>query len=293
MTIPESQLETWSHQGAVTSSADTYAAIDRALANHSWPEGMSQKSFLQGSYANHTNIRGNSDVDIVVEDTCVYYHNLSTDEFQRLSLTPASHNHRDFRREVISALTSHFGSSMVDTTGSKAITVAAGNGRLRADIVPAHEYRKYDNGVLEGTGITFFTHPDEVQIYNYPKQHIDNGQAKNGLDRTTGRYKPSVRMFKNLREQVIGGDQSLRPRFPSYFVECLIYNVPDHLIHANRGNTFVSAVNFLSAAINDGSARQFRTASGWHPLFGPHSVQWNEDDAMAFVDLLTAHWNNY
>ncbi len=292
MAISESQLETWSHQGAVTSSASTYAAIDRALSNHNWPSGMSQKSFLQGSYANSTNIRGNSDVDIIVEDTSLYYHNLSSDEFSRLNLSPGTHNYQDFRREVISALTNHFGSAAVDTSGSKAITVAGQNGRLKADVLPAFEYHNYENSVLQVKGITFFTHPAGQQIINYPKQHIDNGQAKNGGYRTNGNYKPSVRMFKNLREQLIAGNDSLRSKFPSYFVECLIYNVPDGKIRNSRSDTFVDSVNFLAESFRDGSARKFTTGSGWHWLFGAHSVQWSENEAKEFVDGLISYWNN-
>ena len=31
MAIPETQLDTWSHQGAMTQSKDTYATVKRAL----------------------------------------------------------------------------------------------------------------------------------------------------------------------------------------------------------------------------------------------------------------------
>lgn len=293
MAISESQLQTWSNQGAVTSSAATYAAIDRALAAHNWPPEMSQKSFLQGSYANATNVRGNSDVDIVVEDTSLYYHNLSTDEFQRLSLTPGTHSHSDFRREVIAALSNYFGSLAVDTSGSKAIKVKGDSGRLEADVLPAHEYHNFDNGILQVKGITFFTHPDGQQIINFPKQHIENGQTKNGPYRTSGRYKPTVRMFKNLRERLIEGDEQLRKRFPSYFVECLIYNIPNQHFQYSLTNTFINGVNFLSQGFQDGSAQKFTTGSEWHWLFGPHVVQWSENDARALVDMMIEYWNNY
>ena len=67
MTIPEHQLEKWSTLGAQTASANTYASIKKALEAHNWPPGMDHIVYLQGSYPNYTNIRGDSDVDVVVE----------------------------------------------------------------------------------------------------------------------------------------------------------------------------------------------------------------------------------
>ena len=64
MPIPESQLETWSHQGATVTSAATHRSIRAALDAHDWPDAMRLNPYLQGSYANATNIRGNSDVDL-------------------------------------------------------------------------------------------------------------------------------------------------------------------------------------------------------------------------------------
>ena len=57
MGIPEAQLETWSHQGAIATSRDTYIAIANALRDSS--AGYANKDFdiyLQGSYGNDTNI---------------------------------------------------------------------------------------------------------------------------------------------------------------------------------------------------------------------------------------------
>jgi hypothetical protein len=65
--VPESQLETWSHQGSVTQSSSTYQTIRNALMA---PEAIYSekyfKVFLQGSYGNETNIFAEIDVDVVV-----------------------------------------------------------------------------------------------------------------------------------------------------------------------------------------------------------------------------------
>ena len=75
MAISEQQLSSWSSLGAQQGSAVTYKSIKLALERHNWPQGMDHHVYLQGSYTNHTNIRGDSDVDVVVETQSVFYHN--------------------------------------------------------------------------------------------------------------------------------------------------------------------------------------------------------------------------
>ena len=72
MPIPESQFDTWSHQGSVTQSAATYNAIKSVLEASTTPYADKNYSvFLQGSYGNDTNIYAESDVDIVIKlDDC-------------------------------------------------------------------------------------------------------------------------------------------------------------------------------------------------------------------------------
>lgn len=67
MATPESQLDTWSKQGSVAQSRDTYASVKNMLDNSGSPYYLkSFESFLQGSYANDTNVYRDSDVDVVM-----------------------------------------------------------------------------------------------------------------------------------------------------------------------------------------------------------------------------------
>jgi predicted nucleotidyltransferase len=293
MPIPEYQLDTWSNPGATIGSSDTYSAVKRALDLHTWPREMAYQVYLQGSYANSTNIRGNSDVDIVVECTSIYYHNLNDIEQQQLRLSPAQHSYEDFRQQLINALTNHFGSSYVDASGANAVEVLPYNNRLKADVLHCHTYRRYNNLQAQADGITFFNRHTWQQIINYPKQHISNGEAKNGLYRTNSRYKRSVRMFKNARERIIQSNDQLRRQFPSYFVECLFYNVPDAYFTSYFQSTFTGAVSYLSGALSNGQAGDFTTQSGQQWLFGSDSVQWSQENARDFVARLNQLWSTY
>lgn len=64
MTTTETERRNWTAVGADTAAQRTYASVRVAL------EPVLQRHdvdvFLQGSYANHTNVRVDSDVDIVV-----------------------------------------------------------------------------------------------------------------------------------------------------------------------------------------------------------------------------------
>src|SRR6516162_6689395 len=68
MYIPEDRLVTWSNQGGTTNSIAAHTSVRNALeANDSGLNRPDFEIFLQGSYKNSTNIRADSDVDLVVQ----------------------------------------------------------------------------------------------------------------------------------------------------------------------------------------------------------------------------------
>jgi hypothetical protein len=124
---------------------------------------------------------------------------------------------------------------------------------------------------------------------NYPKLHIENGEAKNSQPRTNGRYKPSVRMFKNARNTATERGLLIDGTAPSYFVECLLFNVLDECYTASVRETYAAVVNYLSA----NSLAGYYCQNGQLPLFGPASTQWNTIDANSFVQALATLWNEW
>lgn len=294
MSIPESQLQTWTGQGSVTNSASTHTVLRNALAAHKWPSVMKYVDYLQGSYANTTNIHGDSDVDIVIECTSIFYNNLSADEKKTLGLTVGPHSFDDFRNEVINTLVSYYGGSYVDTSGANSVKVLPSDtsNRLYADVVVCSSYKRYDSLRVVGEGITFWNRKTNTQIINYPKPHIRNGEAKNKS--TSGHYKPTVRMFKNARRYMTKGDQALKKKFPSYFVECLLYNVPDSYFRlSTHQSTFTEIVSYLANAFNNGDADKFTTQSGLHWLFGNNPWEWSKPDAIDFINRLSHLWKEF
>ena len=177
MPIPSRQLDGWANQGAVTISSNAYNSIRTALlATNSSLQGKSLDIFLQGSYANATNIRGDSDIDVVVLYDDTFYKDLSalTPEQQRLHeaiFLPATYPWQSLHDDVLAALRLHFGNNAV-TPGRKAIKVQTGHGGMAADVVPAMQFRRYatfvnQNNLTAHWGIQFFDSTNNP-IVNYP-----------------------------------------------------------------------------------------------------------------------------
>ncbi len=196
MPIPESQLSGWSHHGPQDSSKRTHEAIRQVLDDHPWPPGMAYDFYLQGSYRNDTNIRGDSDVDVVLELTSAFHHDASAisqyeQELLASSFQPASHNWNDFRRETLRALEAGFGSGLV-SQGNKSIKLKTDPPRLVADVVVCMTYRTYTSYYTYVEGITFYALRDKCWIVNYPKEHYKNGAAKSAFTLGMGVRAPSM-----------------------------------------------------------------------------------------------------
>ena len=150
MKIPENQLRTWSQLGAQARSQRTYQSIRNALDRHVWPPAMGSPSvYLQGSYRNHTNIAGDSDVDVVVESSGVFYDNLTPEERRLRGFQPGRYSWENFRNEVYGALVTHYSQGKVQQ-GNKCIHVGGAGDRLNADVIPCCEHRAYGAGGYPG-----------------------------------------------------------------------------------------------------------------------------------------------
>ena len=285
MSIPESQLATWSASGAQKGSADTYASITSALQAHDWSSNMKNYSvYLQGSYRNSTNIRGDSDVDVIVESLDMFYHDVPLHEQARYGIVQSSFTWFEFRDEVKKALSNRYGALSVNQ-GSKCIKVTGHGNRLNADVIPCTTYRSYSLGdaYLYVEGIAFLTN-DRTQIVNYPKLHLENGWGKNR--NCDDNYKPNIRVFKNARNRA--GSE-----FPSYFLECLLYNVPDYCFDSSYSKTFHDVLHYLCGARDGNSLSSFLYQNRQQYMFGAHKHQISVLEAHPFINALVELWNNW
>ena len=295
MAIPESQLETWSHQGSVQQSSDTYATVKRALvANDTKYADKSRDVFLQGSYGNDTNIYAESDVDVVMRTDSIYYYDtsgLNPQELQSFyaSFTAATYTYAEYKSQVVQALQKSFGQNDVKS-GEKAVKIKASGNRRSSDVVVATEFRRYYSGSvgpLYVAGICFFTSA-RTQISNYPKQHSANLTAKHQA--TYQWFKPMVRILKNVRSKLMNEGVLASGSAPSYFIEGLLYNVPNDKFGTSYGDTFVAAVNWILTA----DRSKFVTPSRQHYLTRDGAPEcWPCSNCNTFIDEIVKLWNEW
>lgn len=302
MAIPESQLATWSNQGATTSSAKTYESIKNCLENGSWKDDVSYKIYLQGSYKNATNIYGNSDVDIIVEFTSIFSSDTSNlDDIGKAAhnaLPDAKYTLKSFKDAVVARLKKCYGDGAV-IVGNKAIKIKGNGSRLDADVVVCNTYKKYkkNNGSrsLDAVKGKIFTeeHTGKL-IKNYPTPHYDNGVAKNQFGRANGNLKKVTRIFKNMKASLVNHQALSSKTAPSYFVECLIYNAKDEHFRKSRFTDIVVPIinQFIEDDKSDACDKYVcQNYQLW--LFGSGDQQWNRTDAKEYIEKLIYVWNNY
>jgi hypothetical protein len=295
MPIPQSQLSTWTNQGGTTASANAYAAITRALsASTSAVRNRNYEPFLQGSYRNATNIHGDSDIDVVLAlNETTINNSLELSPADRGLIpqgSPATYPIQSFRQDVIATLRAAFGANRV-REGSRAIHVDSGHGR-EADVIPSIRYYHYQRSPFVPqlgceSGIAFLA--GTQWIYNFPKQHIDNGQAKNATVRTNGRYKSTIRMFKNARNSAEAKGLIAADDASSYFIEGLLYNVPDAYFTNDPETTFIGIYNHLYPR----QGNTLTSQNGIIPLIGTAPTQWQLPSVQRFMTGLQRLWNEW
>lgn len=290
MAIPEAQLDTWSHQGSITNSANTGNSVKNALDTYTgFPEDISFNVYLQGSYKNDTNVYGESDVDVVVELTSSFQNNLTQEQKTSLGFTSADYGFSDFRNDVDTCLRAYYGANNVSLE-NKVIKISPTTNRLDADVLVCSQYRLYYgplNANNHHKGVVFTTRNTFQKIINFPKKHSDNGTAKHQA--TNQWFKPTVRIFKNMRNHLVNNYGFQKSVAPSYFIECMLANIPHNQFGTNYQTTIINCHNYLTNNSKDG----FMCLNGVRPLWGDTTENWNQADANTFLEQVAQLWNNW
>ncbi len=295
MGIPESQLETWSHQGSVTQSSSTYETIKRALeAADAKYAGKTFEVFLQGSYGNDTNIYAESDVDVVIRLDSIYHYDVTALNAQQLAAfnagsIPGTYPYQDYKGHVVEALQKSFGAADVKPD-NKAVKIKANGGRRSADVVIATDFHRYYSGLL-GTqyeqGICFFT--SSGRIVNYPKQHSANCTRKHQA--TGSNFKRVLRIFKNMRSKLVADGLIGKGVAPSYFIEGLLYNIPDNKFSGSYENMVFNILTWLHQTTD---RTKFLCANEQYYLLRDNDpVCWPIANGEQFINAVIRLWNNW
>ena len=293
MAIPESQLETWSHQGSVAQSAQTYEILRNALNDSASPFYSKDFTiFLQGSYGNDTNIYRDSDVDVVIRLNQTYYSDTSwlnpgaKENYDR-AFSRATYDYGDFKADVMTWLRKQFGDDM--KIGKKAIFIAARGNRRDTDVLVCARHRRYraaSIGVDDSydEGIVFWS-SDGIETVNYPKQHSENCTTKH--QNSGQQFKRTVRIYKNMRNRMIEDKYITAGLAPSYFIEGMLWNVPANLFVKNYVNSFVNTFNWVVNA----DKTKLACANDLHWLVRDNTnVCWSSADFDAYLTAMQRYW---
>ena len=285
MAIPEELLNKWAKPTPNDKATQTYHKFKEIIESVYHGE---VEVFLQGSYANDTNIKSESDVDIVMLYKDVHCYR-RWDSSSPNSYDPTIISLRDYTYNLLNCK-----SNFILTKGSKTVKYAGSQNYLAVDLVPAGNY----SGPTGDTGIAIYDSQDRHIYYNHPKHHIKNGHEKNA--NTNGNYKKTVRMFKWAKEKLVEKGLLRSNRAPSYFIECLLYNVPNNLFVNNNADCFFNVLKWLYQ--NRNGLAKIKCQNGKHYLFNEGYVsfdrvytynKWNIADAQAYINALANLWNNW
>lgn len=257
------------------------------------------KLFVQGSYANNTNVRTQSDVDIAVIQEEVfkteyrpagsYYPQSDADYGFHTVPTPP----KTFKDEVQECLEAKFGTDV--ERKNKSIKVHGNTYRKDADTVPCMRYRDYrgdysrnEANYVGGIVIT----PDYgPRIINYPEQHIANGRKKN--IETNHHYKKMVRIMKKMRylmEDSISYS-AVAKGVSSFMLESLLWNIDDKWYLDNCGvyrKVFVFQQMISHLLSTKSSFTSYKEANGIKPLCEDNEAYIK---LCAFVDALSQFYD--
>ena len=288
MAIPLAQLESWSHQGAVATSRDTYQSIRSVLCDSRVP--YADKNFevyLQGSYGNDTNIFSESDVDVVIQLNSTFNsnkHELPQDQLalHERDYGPATYTASDFRKDVISVLENHYGIHNV-TDGKKSVKLAGVSSRRNADIVVCTQYRKYTH--YWGSNARFFVEGMMINnqgesTINYPRLHAAALTQKH--QQTSNRFKPLIRVLKNIKTKMVENGYIDEKTAASYYIEGWLYNAPNDLFSYDLRDRFEKVCNWLLRH----DPAEFVMPHGQFSLIGTQNNQWASNNLELFSERL-------
>ena len=281
----ESTLQSWTaplSKSEQDRAENTVKMIKFAIDANAELKTMDIEVFAQGSFANNTNVRIESDVDICVMLRSTFFYDLPEGKVAAdYGITPGSITFQRYRNLVKKALQDKFGSSYV-TDGNKSLRIRENTYHVQADVVPAFQYRRYT--ITVGSyheGIQFYA-KDGKQVTNFPKVHIKNGTAKN--NRTWYKYKELVRIMKHIKNDMVDDGMTNGDKITSFLVECLVWNISDATItgYSSWTETVKQAIKYLYNAIEDDKHKEWGEVSELLYLFH-NGRKWTEQDAMQWL----------
>ncbi len=241
------------------------------------------KLLIQGSYANNTNVRTKSDVDIAIIQEDVFTSNYRTGVVSsNYGFSNSDYTFKEYKKHIYNYLVNEFGDDNVKWK-SKCLFVNGNSYRVDADTVPARRNKDYRNDFINDPsnyigGISIISDEGET-IINYPEQHIKNGRDKNKS--TNLFYKKMVRIIKKIRYIMDDKNISSTSTVNSFMLESLLWNIPDYkyIDDLNYIEKFQGIINYIKY-ISFKELNSYKEANGIKKLC---ETKENEQNLINFI----------
>lgn len=213
--------------------------VKEAVKNWEPLRNKTIKVFGQGSYANDTNVKNNSDIDINVRlDDPVFVDLPKGKSNEDYGYSDSNYSFSTYRKDVLDAMIDYFGKEYV-VDNDKCITILPDSTRVETDVVPTLKLKRYDSDTKVIEGVRFISKAGK-KITNYPLQHIENGKKKNS--QTQKRFKRLTRIYRRIRYKMIDDGIDVSDNITSFLLECLVWNVPNNIL--NDYNTWSDRLKY-------------------------------------------------
>jgi hypothetical protein len=251
MAVTEDQLARWARGPSETEADRCETTVRRITEALRGELGARISVFAQGSYRNKTNVRQDSDVDVVVRDNWTYFSDTgqmspaALQQYNAAHLAP-DHTFEQFKSQAHRLLTATFGTRV--QRRNKCIFVPGASTGVNGDVVPAFVHKRFDrDGGIIAEGIEFVADKGG-KFDSFPEQHYNNGVAKN--DGTSRMFKRMVRILKNVRGALVDQGMITEEAISSFFIECLVFNAPNASF---AGDTYFRASKNVIDALWEGT----------------------------------------
>ena len=270
-----------------TKLANSYKLVKEAIAEDSVLSKKNIEVFAQGSYANDTNVRLNSDIDINVRLSDTVYYDVPTGKTKEdYGYTDSAYTFEQYKNDVYNALIRKFGAGNI-TRNDKCLTVKENYARVVTDVVPTFKFNRHEESGATSVGTKFIT-DEGYPVVSFPLQHIANGKQKNST--TQKRFKRTTRLFRRIRYKMIDDGLVVSKNITSFLLECLVYNMPDHIF--NNNNTWTEILRNAIIYLYE-KAGETNECAKWGEvselLYLFHAARkWNRTDVNSY---LVQMWN--
>ena len=251
--------------------------------------------YLQGSYACKTNTKFQSKIEVIVELK-------KTREFDYETMTRKDMKFRDnfyidfehyfnvkrFKQVLVTELKKILDVKLI--MGSTTILIPTFESLQHAvEVFPCFKYKFFtrDGGSVRSK----LVHDEKLDEHflMFTNLHTVNGNLKDSI--TRGNFKRMVRLMKNIVAISSREDKNIH-YVRGYYVECLLYNVPNEMFFSNDGklsSVFLKIINWLNFANLDDFICQNQIWSLW----GNADGFWDKNSARRFINDMIVFYESF